>query len=80
MTLEKHQNALARTLDDTKISSDTTPKDMISLLLLKPSNVISFSDSDLPLEEKAHNMPLFIQVVIRAKKTQCVMVDEEDEL
>ena len=62
-------------MDDTKISLDTTPKDMIASLLPKPSSIISFSNNDLPLEGKAHNRPLFIQVVMRAKKTLCVMVD-----
>ena len=62
-------------MHDTKISSNTTPKDMIASLLLKLSSVIFFSDSDLPLERKAHNKPLFIQVIMRAKKTSCVMVD-----
>ena len=76
MTSEKYQNALAHILDDTKISSDTNPKDMIASLLLKPSCIIFFSDSDHPLEEKTHNMPLFILVVMRAKRTSCVMVND----
>ena len=67
---------MARALDDTKMSSDTTPMDMVASLLPKPSSIVSFSDSDLPLEGKAHNRPLFIQVVMRAKKTSCVMVDD----
>ena len=76
MILKKHHNALAHSLDNTKISSDITPKDMIASLLPKPSNIISFSDSNLLLEEKAHNKPLFIQVLMRAKKISCVMVDD----
>ena len=76
MTSEKYWNTLVRALDDTKISLDTTPKDMVTLLLPKPSSIVSFSDSNLPLERKAHNRPLFIQVVMRAKKTSCVMVDD----
>ena len=75
MISEKHRNALAHALDDTKISSNTTPKDMIASLLLKPRNVIFFFNSDLLLEGKAQHRPLFIQVVMRAKKILCVMVD-----
>ena len=76
MTSEKHRKALAHALDDVKNPSDITPEDMIASLLPKPSNVVSFSNSDLLLEGKAHNRPLFIQVVMRAKKTSCVMVDD----
>ena len=67
-------------MDDKKISSNTTLKDMIASLLLKPSSVIFFSDNELPLEEKAYNRPLFVQVVMRAKKTSCVMVDDESTI
>ena len=67
---------MADALDDTKISSDTTPKDMIASLIPKPSGIVSFSNSDLSLEGKAHNKPFFIQMVMRAKKTSCVMVDD----
>ena len=76
MTSKKYQNALARSLDDTKISSNTTPKDIVASLLPKPSSIVSFSNSDLPLEGKAYNKSLFIQVVMRAKKISCVMVDD----
>ena len=76
MTLEKHRNALARALDDIKISSDTTLKDIVASLLLKPNYIVSFSDSDLLLEGKTHHRPLFIQVIMRANKTSCVMVDD----
>ena len=44
---------------------------MIASLLSKAN-----SDSDLPLEGKAHNRPMFIQVVMRANKTSCVIVDD----
>ena len=49
LVLKHLRNALAHALDDTKISSNTTPKDMTTSLLLKPSSVVSFSNSDLPL-------------------------------
>ena len=55
MALEKHQSVLAYALANMKISLDTTPKYMIASLLPKPSSIISFSDSDLPLEGKSHN-------------------------
>ena len=67
---------MAITLDDIKIFSDATLKDMIGSILSMPSYIVSFSVCDLPLERKAHNKPLFIHMVIRAKKTSCVMVDD----
>ena len=76
MILKKHHDALVHALDDTKISIDASPKDVIALLLPAFGNTVFFSDSDLPLEGKAHNRPLFIQLIMKAKKTFCVMVDD----
>ena len=40
-----------------------------------PSNAITFSDEDLLLEGMVHNHPLFIQAIVKFKKTSYVMVD-----
>ena len=76
MTSKKHRDARVRALDDARISTDAFPKDIIASLLLTFESTVSFSYNDLQLEGKDHNMPLFIQVIIKAKRTLYVMVDD----
>ena len=76
MASKKHRDALVRALDDVKIATDASPCEMIASLMQAPSNVVTFSDEDLPLEGRVHNRPLFIQAIVRSKKTSCVMVDD----
>ena len=75
MASKKHRDALARAFDDAKIATDTSPCEMIASLMKSPSNAVTFSDEDLPLEGRIHNCPLFIQKIVRYKKTSCIMVD-----
>ena len=59
------------------MSSNAAPtKEMIASLMKAPSNAITFSDEDLPPERRVHNRPLFIQAIVKSKKTPCVMVDD----
>ena len=50
---------------------------MIASLMKAPSNTVTFSNEDLPLEGRIHNRPLFIEVIVRSKKTSCVIVDDK---
>ena len=49
---------------------------MIASLKKTTFNAVTFSDEDLPLEGRIHNRPLFIQAIVRSKKTSCIMVDD----
>ena len=75
MSSKKHRDALVRALDDGKIAINASPCEMIACLMNAPSNVITFSDEDLPPKRRFHNRPLFIQAIVKSKKTSCVMVD-----
>ena len=63
MNSKKHRDAIVRALNDVKI-------------VIAPTNAITFSDEDLPTEGRVHNHPLFIQAIVKSKKTSCVMVDD----
>ena len=49
---------------------------MIASLIQAHSNVVTFSDEDLPLEGRVHNRPQFIQAIVISKKSSCIMVDD----
>ena len=76
MSSKKYKEALVRALDDAKITTDASSCAMIASLMKAPSNAITFSDEDLPPEGRVHNHPLCIQVIVKSKKTLCVMVDD----
>ena len=76
MSFKKHRDAIVRALDDANTMNDASPCEMIASLMKDPSNVITFSDEDLPPERRVHNRPLFIQAIVKSKKTACVMVDD----
>ena len=76
MSSKKHRDALIRALDDAKITTNASPFEMIASLIKAPSNAITFSDKDLIPEGRVHNCPLFIQAIVKSKKTSCVMVDD----
>ena len=76
MSSKKRRDTLVRALDDAKIGTDASLCEMIASLMKAPSNAVTFSDEDLPLKGRVHNHPLFIQVIVKSKKTLYVMVDE----
>ena len=76
MASKKHRDTLVRALDDAKIAINALPCAMIASLMKAPFNAITFSDEDLPLEGRIHNRFLFIQAIVRSKKTSCVMMDD----
>ena len=76
MSSKKHRDGLDRALDDAKIATDASPCKMITSIMKTLSNAITFSDEDLPPEGRIHNRPLFIQAIVKSKKTPCVMVDD----
>ena len=76
MSSKKHRDALVRALDDAKITTDASLYEMIASLMKAPSNAITFLDKDLALEGRGHNHSLFIQAIVKSKKTSCVMVDD----
>ena len=76
MSSKKHRDALFKALDDAKIATDASPCEMIASLMKAPSNAITFSDEDLPPEGRIHNRPLFIQTIVRSKKTSYIVVDD----
>ena len=76
MASKNHRDALVRALDDGKIATDASSCKMIASLMKVPFNIITFSDEDLPPEERIHNCPLFIHAIVRSKKTSRVMVDD----
>ena len=76
MASKNHRDTLVRALDDAKIGTDASLCEMIASLMKAPSNAVTFSDEDLPLKGRIHNLPLFIQAIVKSKKTSCVMVDD----
>ena len=80
MASKKHRDALVRALDDAKIATDASPCEIIASLMQATSNTITFSYEDLPLKGRIHNRSLFIQEIVRSKKTSCVMVDDRSAI
>ena len=76
MASKKHRDALVKALDDAKIAIDASPCEIIASLMQAPSNVVTFSDEDLPLKGSVHIHLLFIQAIVKSKKTSYVMVDD----
>ena len=76
MASKKRRDTLVRALDDAKIGTDASLCEMIASLMKAPSNAVTFSNEDLPLEGRFHNRPLFIHAIVKSKKTSCVMVDD----
>ena len=76
MSSKKHKDAPVRALDDAKITTDASPCEMIASLMKAPANAITFSNEDLPPEGRVHNRPLFIQAIVKSKKTSYIMVDD----
>ena len=76
MSSKKHRDALIKALNDTKIATNASTCEMIASLMKAPANTIFFSDEDLPPEGRVHNRPLFIQAIVKSKKTSYVMVDD----
>ena len=72
MASKKHRDALVKALDDVKIANDASPCEMIASLMRAPSNAVTFSYKDLPLEGRVHNRPLFIQVIVKSKKSSWI--------
>ena len=73
---KKHKDALVKELNDAKIATDASPCEMIASLMKTLSNAITFLDEDLPPQGRIHNHPLFIQAIVRFKKTSYVMLDD----
>ena len=70
-----HQDAMVQVLNERKVSTNTTPQQLVSSLIQKPKGAIIFTNEDLPLEGREHFRPLFIKAEIKGKMTSCVMVD-----
>ena len=59
MAFKKHRDALVKALDDAKIAIDASPCEIIASLMQAPSNVVTFSDEDLPLEGRSKIAPVY---------------------
>ena len=75
MQYKIHGDAVVQVLHERKVSTNTTPQQLVSSLMQKPEGAIMFTDEDLPLEGREHYRPLFIKAEIKGKMTCCVMVD-----
>ncbi|XP_048229363.1 uncharacterized protein LOC125369935 [Ricinus communis] len=58
-----HIKALIQALSSISVSTTATPKEMIKTVIEKTTRMITFSDEDLPLEERDHNKANFLDVV-----------------
>ena len=76
MSSKKHKDALVKALDDAKIAINASPCEMKASLMKSPPNAITFSDEDMHHEGRVHNHPLFIQAIVKSKKTSCVMIND----
>ena len=76
MHSSSHRNALVKALTKMNIQTNATPEAMVAKITENKQGVITFSDIDLPVEERNHNRALFIPAELKGKRTSYVMVDD----
>ncbi|XP_077217507.1 uncharacterized protein LOC143851897 [Tasmannia lanceolata] len=77
----KHRKLVIRELNSAQVSVDTTPDELVSLVVMtKVSKTLSFTDDDLPPEGRDHTKSLKITVVCNKKRVPEVLVDNGSAL
>ena len=76
MHLSSHRKALVKALAKMNIETTTTPEAMVAKVTENKHGVITFSDEDLPIKRRNHNIALFIPAEVRGKRTSYMMVDD----
>ena len=76
MYSSSHMKALFKALTKINIQTNTTPETIVAMITENKQRVITFSDTDLPVEGRNHNRALFIPTEVKGKRTSYVMVDD----
>ena len=76
MHSSSHRKALIKALTKMSIQTNATPEAMVAKITENKQGVITFSDTDLPVEGRNHNRALFIPADVKGKRTNYVMVDD----
>ena len=76
MHSSNHRKALVKALANMNIQTTATPEAMVARITENKQGVITFSDTDLPVEGKNYNRALFIPAEVKGKRTSYVMVDD----
>ena len=76
MHSSSHRKALVKALTKMNIQTNATPEAMVAKITENKQGVITFSDTDLPVEGRNHNRALFIPAEVKGKRTSYVMVDD----
>ena len=76
MHSSNHRKALVKVLTKMNIQTNTTLEVMVAKIIENKQGVITFFDTDLPMEGRNHNRALFIPAEVKGKRTSYVMVDD----
>ncbi|KAF5931063.1 hypothetical protein HYC85_031936 [Camellia sinensis] len=76
MASRLHRQAVLSAMDKAKLSIETTPEQLVGLVVLEGATpTLTFSDKELPSEGSAHNKPPYISVACWEKCVLVVLVD-----
>ena len=76
MHLSSHRKALVKALTKINIQTNATLEAMVAKITENKQGVITFSNTDLPVEGRNHNRVLFIPAEVKEKRISYVMVDD----
>ena len=79
MYSSSHRKVLVKALTKMNIQTNATPEAIVAKITENKQGVITFSDTDLPVEGRNHNRALFISAEVKGKRTSYVMVDDGSE-
>ncbi|XP_077223336.1 uncharacterized protein LOC143856942 [Tasmannia lanceolata] len=81
MASSKHRKLVLRELNVAQVSVNTTPDELVSLVVMaRAAKTLSFTDDDLPPEGQDHTKPLKITVICNKKNVPEVLVDNGSAL
>ena len=80
MYSSSHRKVLVKALTKMNIQTNATPEAMVAKITENKQGVITFSDANLLVEGRNHNIALFIQVEVKGKRTSYVMVDDRSTI
>ena len=76
MHSNSHKKALVKALTKMNIQTNATPEAIVAKITENKQGVITFSDTDLPVEGRNHNRALFIPSEVKGKRTSYVIVED----
>ena len=76
MHSSSHRKSLVKALAKMNIQTTATPEALVAKVTENKQGVITFSDADLLVEGRNHNMALFIPTEVKGKRICYVMVDD----